>query len=106
QRALADRELRRRKARGARAPQIAGYRRRMSGHVLILNAGSSSLKFRVYELGDSTDGWNVAAGGQIEGIGTAPHLHAKDGAGNALADEKLAEKSDARAALDALAKWL
>jgi acetate kinase len=79
----------------------------MSGHVLILNAGSSSLKFRVYELSDgAADGWNVAAGGQIEGIGTAPRLHAKDGAGKAIADEQLAGKSDARAALDALAKWL
>ena len=70
----------------------------MSGHVLILNAGSSSLKFRVYELGQTADGWNVAAGGQIEGIGTAPRLHAKDGAGKAIADEKLAGKSDAGAA--------
>ena len=78
----------------------------MSGHLLILNAGSSSLKFRVYELGTAADSWNVAAGGQVEGIGTAPRLHAKDGAGNAIADEKLAGKSDARAALDALAKWL
>jgi acetate kinase len=78
----------------------------MSGYVLILNAGSSSLKFRVYELGSVPDGWNIAAGGQIEGIGTAPRLTAKDGAGNAVADEKLPGKSDARAALDALAKWL
>ena len=78
----------------------------MNGHVLILNAGSSSLKFRVYELGPGADDWNVAAGGQIEGIGTTPRLHAKDGAGLGIADEKLAAKSDARAALDALAKWL
>jgi acetate kinase len=78
----------------------------MSGHVLILNAGSSSLKFRVYELGDAADSWNVAAGGQIEGIGTAPRLHAKDGAGKTIADDRLAGKADARAALDALAKWL
>ena len=70
----------------------------MSDYVLILNAGSSSLKFRVYELGATADAWSVAAGGQIEGIGTAPRLHAKDGAGNAVADEKLAGKSDARAA--------
>jgi len=78
----------------------------MSGYVLILNAGSSSLKFRVYELGGAADGWSVAAGGQIEGIGTSPRLHAKDGAGKAIADEALAEKAGASAALDALAKWL
>jgi acetate kinase len=78
----------------------------MSGHVLILNAGSSSLKFRVYELGAAADDWKVAAGGQIEGIGKAPRFHAKDGAEKTIADDKLPTKSDARAALDALAKWL
>jgi acetate kinase len=78
----------------------------MSGYLLVLNAGSSSLKFRVYELGGAAADWTVAAGGQIEGIGTAPRLHAKDGAGKTLADDKLAGKSDARTALDGLAKWL
>ena len=53
----------------------------MSRYVLILNAGSSSLKFRVYELGNDAESWSVAAGGQIEGIGTALRLQAKDGGG-------------------------
>ena len=45
--------------------------------------------------------------GQIEGIGTAPHFSARDGAGTKVADEALGETvRDARGALDALAEWL
>ncbi len=78
----------------------------MSGPVLVLNAGSSSLKFTVYgEL--SAGNAQVSASGQVEGIGTAPRFTAKDSTGNKLADEKLeATVKDARGALDALAKWL
>ena len=47
-----------------------------SGSVLVLNAGSSSLKFTVYG-NDLT----VEAAGQIEGIGTAPRFTARTGAG-------------------------
>ena len=78
----------------------------MNGSVLVLNAGSSSLKFTVYdELGADTAA--VAASGQIEGIGTAPRFTARDSAGNKLADEKLdATVKDSRGALDALGSWL
>jgi acetate kinase len=78
----------------------------VSRYVLILNAGSSSLKFRVYELGEPAGSWNVAAGGQIEGIGTALRLQAKDGAGVAIAADTIPGKADAGTALDTLAKWL
>jgi len=78
----------------------------VSRYLLILNAGSSSLKFRVYELGDTADSWNVAAGGQIEGIGTALRLQAKDGTGQAIAADTIPGTADASTALDALATWL
>ena len=59
QRALADRELRGRDARGARAPArgVGGTQRGlpMDDYVLVLNAGSSSLKFCVY--GRDAKGW-------------------------------------------------
>jgi len=46
--------------------------------VLVLNAGSSSLKFALFELhADLTR----LAGGQIEGLGGAPHFIAKDASG-------------------------
>ncbi len=72
---------------------------------LVLNAGSSSLKFCVYRRGD--DPWSLECQGQIEGIGTAPRLSAKDGAGTRIVDERLDDGvRDGRAAIDALAVWL
>jgi acetate kinase len=77
----------------------------MSDHILVLNAGSSSVKFAVY--GRAANGWADEARGQIEGIGTAPKFSAKDAAGEKLVDEKLgADVRDARSALGGLAAWL
>ena len=75
-------------------------------YALVLNAGSSSLKFCVYRRPDA-DAWHLGARGQIEGIGTSPRLSAKGETGERLADEALdAEVRDGRAALDRLAVWL
>jgi acetate kinase len=73
---------------------------------LVLNAGSSSLKFCVYRK-SAAGAWSLEAGGQIEGIGTAPHFSARDGAGNLL-DKRPLDKDapDARTAFDSLAAWL
>lgn len=74
--------------------------------VLVVNAGSSSLKFTVYRnlQADSAD---VEAAGQIEGIGTAPRFTAHNGAGEKLTDERLGDTAnDVRGALDSLARWL
>ena len=73
---------------------------------LVLNAGSSSLKFCVFRRPTGMQ-WELDAKGQIEGIGTAPRLSVKDGGGARIADESLgAEVSDGRKAVDALADWL
>lgn len=77
----------------------------MNDYVLVLNAGSSSLKFRVYERAERAS-WRVASGGQIEGIGTKARFTVKDAAGRGLVDEPLAAVRDGRAALTALADWL
>ena len=78
----------------------------MDDYALVLNAGSSSLKFCVYRRPEG-EAWQLEARGQIEGIGTSPRFSAKDGAGASLADEPLdAAVRDGRAALDALAAWL
>ena len=74
--------------------------------ILVLNAGSSSLKFTVFQR-LTADRSDVDASGQIEGIGTAPRFTASDGAGGAMADERLAgEVKDARSALAVLGDWL
>jgi acetate kinase len=77
----------------------------MDDYALVLNAGSSSLKFSVYRRPDS-EGWRHEARGQIDGIGTSPRLTASDGTGTRLADERMEGIKDGRAALDALAAWL
>jgi acetate kinase len=78
----------------------------MDDYALILNAGSSSLKFCVYHRSEAED-WHIESRGQIEGIGTAPRLSARDGAGGTLADHPLDQGvRDVHAALDSLASWL
>ena len=60
----------------------------MDDYGLVLNAGSSSLKFCVF-VRHAKQEWQLAARGQIDGIGTSPKLSVKDEAGATLADEKL-----------------
>jgi acetate kinase len=78
----------------------------MNDYALVLNAGSSSLKFCVF--GRPTgDAWGLEARGQVEGIGTSPRLSVKDGKGEKLEDRELDKAvRDGRSALDALADWL
>ena len=76
------------------------------GSVLVLNAGSSSLKFTVYQQMTKAGGDAVLAG-QIEGIGTAPRYTARNAAREKVAEEPLDGKvTDARSALAALAQKL
>ena len=78
----------------------------MTDYAVVLNAGSSSLKFCVYQRPDA-GAWRLEARGLIEGIGTSPWLSAKDETGASLDDRALdASVRDGRAALDALAAWL
>ena len=74
-------------------------------YVLVLNAGSSSLKFSVFQR--ERDDWEAGARGQVEGLGTSPRLSAKDARGGKLADEALDPSvRDGRAAIEFLAVWL
>ena len=56
----------------------------MSDLILTLNAGSSSVKFALFEAGESELG--LVAKGQVEGIGSAPHFVAKDTTGSLLSE--------------------
>jgi acetate kinase len=79
----------------------------MNDYAVVLNAGSSSLKFCVYQR-PANESWRLEARGQIEGIGTSPRFAAKNGGGDRVADEALDKTvvRDGRKALDALADWL
>jgi acetate kinase len=78
----------------------------MDDYALVFNAGSSSLKFCVY-CQPGEEAWRLQSRGQIDGIGTTPHLSLKDAGGRTIADEKLdSSVRNGRAALDVLAQWL
>jgi acetate kinase len=78
----------------------------MDDYAVIINAGSSSLKFSVFRRPEA-DAWRVEARGQIEGIGTNPQFSAKDGEGRPAGEGKLdATVKDARSALNHVAEWL
>jgi acetate kinase len=75
--------------------------------ILIVNAGSSSIKFSAFTPVGKEDP-PLLFKGQIEGIGTGPHLIARDAAGTALA-EKSFDPSNVRdhdAAIGAVSEWL
>ncbi len=62
----------------------------MNDAVIVLNAGSSSLKFSVYSVAESE--LALRARGQIEGLGTTPHFKAKNRNGDVLAEFAVAKQ--------------
>jgi acetate kinase len=71
---------------------------------LVVNAGSSSLKFCVYQRA-AGENLQLDARGQIEGIGTAPRLSVKNAGGESRAKEDVAVQGG-REAVEAFAAWL
>ena len=76
----------------------------MDDYALVLNAGSSSIKFCVFER-PPNERWHLEARGQVEGIGTSPRLTVKDANGECLANHDIAVRN-ADEALDSIAAWL
>jgi acetate kinase len=52
----------------------------MGGPILVVNAGSSSIKFSAYG-GDAAKSATLQLKGQVDGIGSAPHMAAYDADG-------------------------
>jgi len=78
----------------------------MDDYAVVLNAGSSSLKFCVYR-DPGNHAWQLAARGQVDGIGTSPRFAVHDASGGTLDERPLgAEVRGGGDALDVLAKWL
>jgi acetate kinase len=79
----------------------------MNKAVVVLNSGSSSLKFTVYRV--DGENWYTPYQGQIEGIGSSPHFRAKDQHDNVLIEEKWLPqpgKNGHVEALERLSAWL
>ena len=79
----------------------------MAGTILVVNAGSSSLKFSVYGIEGASD-LALACKGQVEGLGTRPRLRASDAGGRGLVDQTfpVPEVPDVGAAMERVAAWL
>lgn len=60
----------------------------MNGAVLTLNAGSSSIKFALYEAGGAGDPLEICRG-RVEGLGTHPRFKAQDGKAQELSARDL-----------------
>ena len=76
----------------------------MTQHILTLNAGSSSIKFALFEVADMS----MPLSGMIEGLGTHPRLTVSDGAGKAIEKRDLspAEASQHRDGLATILAFL
>jgi len=81
-----------------------------SQRLLVLNAGSSSLKFAVYEISDTGADLALRCRGQIAAIGTASRFTAADAAGHPLEVEQASGPLPAipthAAALAVVLRWL
>ncbi|HEY6897989.1 MAG TPA: acetate/propionate family kinase [Rhodocyclaceae bacterium] len=81
----------------------------MADAILTLNAGSSSIKFALFALGDTIPE-QAEMIGQIDGIGAKPHIKATDKNGQRLDDVDIPLTGDADAqhhgALEFLVNWL
>ncbi len=81
----------------------------MADAILVLNAGSSSIKFALFPCDEDIPA-QPAMAGQIDGIGAKPHLRAKDAQGGLLDDTDLDLQGPAerqhKAAMVFLVDWL
>ena len=78
----------------------------MSDTVLVLNAGSSSIKFALFPADQQPARHDLVCEGAYEGLGHQVHFTAKDGAGNRLIDEQLPETTTHEDVVAALLRWL
>jgi acetate kinase len=74
--------------------------------ILVLNAGSSSIKFSLFPGGSRPTRGDLICAGEYAGIGHRVRFTAEDGTGTSLADEHLPPGAGHEDALSALLQWL
>ena len=78
----------------------------MSDAIIVLNAGSSSIKFSLFEGHARPSRQSLICDGEFDGIGHRIHFVATDNAGTSLADEYLMEGTTHEDALATLLSWV
>jgi acetate kinase len=74
----------------------------MKETILALNAGSSSVKFSLYGLGDPPDNLSVRCRGEVEGLGHDAHLAVRDATGRIVSALGLGPTATQESALGAV----
>jgi acetate kinase len=87
----------------SRTGRNTGILTNMRDPILVINAGSSSIKFSVFKTGPDRS-LVVGAHGQVEGIGSSPKLVVADAQGRTLKDETVSA-ADHDAAMAAINVW-
>jgi acetate kinase len=79
----------------------------MGGPILVVNAGSSSIKFSAYG-GDDAKSVTLQFKGQVDGIGSVPHMAAYDADGTQIAERRWAGvgRLDHEAIFEVLTGWI
>lgn len=77
------------------------------GGLVVINAGSSSIKFALYSLSDGELGAAIARG-ELEGLGTEPHFFARDASGAPLVERRWDRnaRADTDELIRALIDWI
>lgn len=78
----------------------------MSGALLVLNAGSSSIKFSLYPAATKPSGSGLFCAGAMDGIGHRVQFWARDRSHALLVDDGLRDGTSHEDALAALLQWL
>jgi acetate kinase len=78
----------------------------VSDAIIVLNAGSSSIKFSLFEGHARPSRQSLICDGEFDGIGHRIHFVATDNAGTSLADEHLKEGTTHEDALATLLSWV
>jgi len=78
----------------------------LSVMLLVINAGSSSIKFSVFEVGERAPTLARRYRGEVDGLGVRPRFVARDAAGAPLADETMAATARHDDALGASLSWI
>ncbi len=78
----------------------------MTAAILVVNAGSSSIKFALYPFAHSGDDKTPVYGGEIEGIGDVARLRVQDASDKRVEDSPIAGAVSHHVALSDLLKWI
>jgi acetate kinase len=88
------------------ATQASIPSKQMHQAILVLNAGSSSIKFSLLRWHDISGKNGLLCSGQLSGIGEKTRFSAKDGAAKKLAEQTLPQGSSHEEALEILLNWI